>query len=117
MKSKQPKIQFLFGVLILFLWSNLQAQDKLVFNIKTDIVKWKISDYLVGMHSVYSFEPDAFYADGSYASWMKTTGVNTMRYPGGTVVKYWDWENPTGDLKLDSWDPKWNPKKQKKPEE
>lgn len=114
---KTSKTQFLLGCIFCLLFNNLQAQDKTIVNINTANVKWTISDYLVGMHSVYSFEPDAFYADGSYASWMKTTGINTMRYPGGTVVKYWDWENPTGDLKLDSWDPKWNPKKQKKPEE
>lgn len=117
MKSKQPKIQFILGYVILLLWSNLHAQDKLTFSIKTDTVKWTISNYLVGMHSVYSFEPDSFYADGSYANWMKNTGINTMRYPGGTVVKYWDWENPTGDLKLDSWDPNWNSKNRVKPEE
>ncbi|WP_194767045.1 T9SS type A sorting domain-containing protein [Tamlana sp. I1] len=78
------------------------------FTINVDDVKWQISDYLVGMHSVYSNEPDAFYADGSYVEWMKNAGISTMRYPGGTVVKYWDWENPTGILNQDSWDPNWN---------
>jgi hypothetical protein len=78
------------------------------FTVNIDKVKWRISDYLVGMHSVYSLEPDAFYANGSYAQWLKSAGVSTMRYPGGTVVKFWDWENPTGILDKDSWDPKWN---------
>ena len=86
------------------------------FKVNLDSIQWRISDYLVGMHSVYSFEPDQFYADGSYTNWIKNTGINTMRYPGGTVVKYWDWENPTGDLKQDSWDPNWNPKNQRQPE-
>ncbi|MBK0384060.1 T9SS type A sorting domain-containing protein [Pedobacter sp. SD-b] len=78
------------------------------FIINTDSVKWQISNYLVGMHSVYSSEPDKFYADGSYAKWLKDTHISTMRYPGGTVVKYWDWEHPTGILNQDSWDPKWD---------
>lgn len=117
MNSKQLKTQFIIGCSLFILIGKLYAQDPLRFTVNTDAVKWTISDYLVGMHSVYSFEPDAFYEDGTYANWMKETGINTMRYPGGTVVKYWDWENPTGDLKLDSWDPKWNPKKQIKPEE
>lgn len=113
---KPLKIKLLLGCVFCFLLNNIQAQNNTIFNINTTDVKWKISDYLVGMHSVYSFEPDAFYKDGTYANWMKETGINTMRYPGGTVVKYWDWENPTGDLKEDSWDPNWNPKNQVKPE-
>jgi hypothetical protein len=81
---------------------------KNAFSVNIDSVKWRISDYLVGMHSVYSFDPDTLYADGSYAAWMKSSGVSTMRYPGGTVVKFWDWENPTGILDKDSWNPNWN---------
>ncbi len=86
------------------------------FTIKTAEVKWKISDFLVGMHSVYSFEPDTFFTDGSFAAWMKTAEVSTMRYPGGTVVKHWDWENPTGVLNGDSWKPNWDPANNQPPE-
>ena len=31
-----------------------------------------------------------------------------MRYPGGGVVKYWDWEEPTGVMKGDNYHPEWN---------
>jgi hypothetical protein len=88
-----------------------------IFIVHVDSVKWQISDYLLGMHSVYSNEPDAFYADGSYAAWMKSAGVSTMRYPGGTVVKYWDWENPTGILNQDAWDPDWDTANNEPPED
>lgn len=40
---------------------------------------------------------------------MNNAGVSTMRYPGGSIVKYWDWENPTGVNRGDPWDPNWNP--------
>ncbi len=86
------------------------------FTVLTEQVKWKISDFLVGMHSVYSFEPDTFFTDGSFAAWMKQAGVSTMRYPGGTVVKHWDWENPTGVLNGDSWKPSWDPANNQPPE-
>ncbi len=71
--------------------------------------QWQISPYLVGFHQVYSSVPDSVYADGSIAAWAKRVGASTSRFPGGTVVKYWDWENPTGVLNGDSWDPAWNP--------
>jgi len=84
---------FIFGVVY-----SQDNPDKLIFNIKTDIVKWTISDYLVGMHSVYSTEPDTFYdyEDRSYEKWLKDAKISTMRYPGGSVVRTYDWEDPTG---------------------
>ena len=84
---------FIFGVVY-----SQDNPDKLIFNIKTDIVKWTISDYLVGMHSVYSTEPDTFYnyEDRSYEKWLKDSKISTMRYPGGSVVRTYDWEDPTG---------------------
>jgi len=83
--------------------------------------KWTISKYLLGMHSVYSSEPDDFYSGarydlkggfGTYADWMKEAGISTMRYPGGSIVKYWDWETPNGVRNEDIWSPDWNPEDQ-----
>jgi len=80
--------------------------------------KWTISKYLLGMHSVYSSEPDDFYTEarydlddgvGTYAQWMKQAGISTMRYPGGSIVKYWDWETPNGVRNEDIWSPGWDP--------
>jgi hypothetical protein len=100
------KVTFKFIVICLVALYATFAENN--FTIHTDSVQWKISQYLVGLHSVYSGEPDEFYADGSYAQWVKDIGVSTMRYPGGGVVKYWDWEKPTGILNEDSWSPTWN---------
>jgi len=63
-----------------------------------------IGEYLTGVHFVYSDEKDKTYADDSFAKWARQAGVSVARFPGGTVVKYWDWQNPTGYIKVDSWD-------------
>jgi len=72
---------------------------------------WSISDYLVGMHSVYNIEADSVLDSANYNLWLKDAGINTLRFPGGTIVKEWDWENPTGVVTNaqnpigDRWDP------------
>ncbi len=58
--------------------------------------KWVISKYLIGMHAVYTTEPDAVYEDDSLAHWAKKVGVGVFRYPGGTVLHHWNWEKPSG---------------------
>ena len=80
------------------------------FSVNIDSTKWEISNYLVGMHSAYSNEPDAFYENDAYGyiAWMNTAEINTMRYPGGSIVKYWDWENPSGISTGDPWNPTWD---------
>lgn len=77
-------------------------------SVRTTNPRWTISPYLVGIHQVYSFTPDSNYADGSIAAWAKRAGVSASRFPGGTVVKFWDWEDPTGVLNGDAWDPNWD---------
>ena len=105
------KLNLLFFLIsVTFLLSNKsrsQENNNLIFRINTDNIKWKISNYLVGMHSIYLSEPDAFYEydNNSYEKWLRDTGINTMRFPGGTIVKSWDWEAPTGRNKEDPW---WN---------
>ena len=93
-----------------------QSIDK-NFYIDLSDEKWTISKYLLGMHSVYTNEPDDFYAEarydledgvGTYAQWMKEAGITTMRYPGGSIVKYWDWETPNGISNIDIWSPEWD---------
>lgn len=93
-----------------------QSIDK-NFYINLSDEKWTISKYLLGMHSVYTNEPDVFYTEarydledgvGTYAQWMKEAGITTMRYPGGSIVKYWDWETPNGISNIDIWSPEWD---------
>lgn len=73
-----------------------------------ELPRWKISPFLTGWHQVYIFTPDSVYADGRLAEWARANKTGMSRYPGGTVVKYWDWESPTGVMKGDPWDPEWN---------
>jgi hypothetical protein len=70
--------------------------------------KWTISPYLVGAHTVYYNDKDVAYSDDSFALWCKQAGVSTMRFPGGSVVKYWDWQTPSGTATGDPWDPAWD---------
>jgi hypothetical protein len=60
--------------------------------------------YLLGIHFVYSSEKDSIYRNGKFAEWARRAGITIARFPGGTVVKYWDWRDPTGVLNADAWD-------------
>ena len=84
-----------------------RASGPLTVSVNAASKQWDISPTLVGTHQVYSSIKDNVYADGSLAAWSKQAGVATSRYPGGTIVKYWDWENPTGNsgTTTDRWNP------------
>jgi len=73
-------------------------------SVRLDEESGTIGKYLTGVHFVYSDESDAVYDDDSFAKWARNAGVTVARFPGGTVVKYWDWQNPTGYMKVDPWD-------------
>lgn len=79
-----------------------------VIQISTKDIKWSISEHLLGMHFVYVHEKDSIYADGRIAQWAKQAKVGVVRFPGGTVVKYWNWDNPTGVFSGDRHDPKYS---------
>lgn len=75
--------------------------------------QWTISPYINGSHFVYAFESDALYDDSRIVEWMKTSGVNVIRWPGGTVVQHYHWDSLNGiPFKEDSWDPQYNQKAQ-----
>ena len=94
-------------LLVMTIATGVSAADTRVV-VESQTPKWTISKYLVGEHIVYTFAPDKAYADGKFAKWTKEAGISTARYPGGTIVKYWDWKNPTGVMTGDPWDPKWD---------
>ena len=71
--------------------------------------EFTVSEYLTGLHFVYCYEDDAIYADGEFADWARRAGIGAARFPGGTVVKYWDWEHPSGVMEGDPWDPAYRP--------
>ena len=85
--------------------------DYLSVTINSDISQWTISPYLVGLHQVYFNVPDAKFVDGEISAWAKRVGVSTSRYPGGSVVKTWDWENPSGFFGNDPYAPDYDPSK------
>jgi hypothetical protein len=67
---------------------------------------------LVGLHHEYTFTNDSAFQDGSdLVAWVKHSGVSTSRFPGGNTVKFWDWENPTGQPFVDALDPAFNASK------
>ncbi|MDP6359420.1 MAG: hypothetical protein QF473_30145, partial [Planctomycetota bacterium] len=71
--------------------------------------QWRISNYLTGMHFVYAFERDSLYGDKRIADWMRRSKVGTIRWPGGTAVQHYHWDDLNGiAFKVDSWDPKYD---------
>lgn len=57
-----------------------------------------ISPLLMGFNNVYCYEPDKYWqnGDGKIAAYIKNLNTGVMRYPGGTVVGRFDWEQPSG---------------------
>lgn len=107
------KKYFFMSMLIVFSICTWPVLAQVKVTVDTGKPKWKISKDLVGIHMVYSFADDAIYSNGKIAKWAKETGVATSRYPGGTILKYWDWKKPTGVMEGDPWDPKWKIKDNK----
>lgn len=68
----------------------------------------RISPNLFGYNIVYSETPDEVWHNGVIKKFTVETKTAFIRYPGGTVVTYWHWKNPTGNGWEDSWDPLYN---------
>lgn len=99
---------FLLSLTLLAFTLAAQAQD-VTITVATDQPGWTISKYLTGMHTVYGNEPDAFWENPMVADWMKSADVGIIRYPGGTAVQHWHWDDPSGiSFRSDSWDPKYD---------
>lgn len=105
------KVIVVCAVIVLAVSDTLSAETTptVEVRISTDEIKWQISKYLLGMHFVYAHEKDSIYADGRIARWAKRVNVGVARFPGGTVVKYWNWDNSTGVFAGDRHDPKYDP--------
>jgi len=117
-KERRRSFAFCLFVLmmnVLWLCRTTAAETHVV--IDTQKPKWTISKYLVGIHIVYSSAPDKAFKDGHFAEWVRKSGVSTARFPGGSVVKYWDWKNPTGVLNGDPWAPRWDSTQNRSDEE
>ena len=70
--------------------------------------QWEISPYLCGIHQEYMNIPDEIIANGPILPWVKSHHIPISRFPGGTLIKYWDWRAPTGHHKADTWSPDWH---------
>ena len=87
------------------------AATTIKISIDTTKPNWVISKYLTGMHAVYGSEHDKLWEDPKVAEWMKTARVGTIRYPGGTAVQTWHWEEPSGiNFEEDAWAPGYDKK-------
>ena len=68
-----------------------------------------VGRYLVGANVVYTKEEGPDWEDGYKNEVLKRAGVSNLRYPGGHVVSYWDWEWPYHDGYRDFWNPSYAP--------
>ncbi|MCX6309080.1 MAG: T9SS type A sorting domain-containing protein [Bacteroidia bacterium] len=67
--------------------------------------KHVVSKLLNGSHFVYGNEPDTIYKDERIADWMRSSKVGIIRWPGGTAVMTYHWDDLTGDsFGPDLWD-------------
>jgi hypothetical protein len=102
----------LMGILILMrvvICTGIADDVPVQVTIDVEHPKWTISKYLTGMHFVYAFERDALYADERVADWMRRCRVGVIRWPGGTVVQHYHWNDLNGiAFKQDTWDPRYD---------
>lgn len=83
--------------------------------ISTAVEESAVTKMAMGAGLVYSWDADAFFADGELAHIMKDIGVGTLRWPGGTVVTYYHWDDLSGNGWTESWNPAYDPANDKPP--
>jgi len=64
-----------------------------------------VSPYLTGMNTIYTHESMDTWKDGKKVAALKEAGISCLRYPGGHVVSFWDWEFPFHSTYQNFWDP------------
>ncbi len=60
---------------------------------------------LTGANVVYSHEDIRTWEDGEKVQALIDSGINNLRYPGGHLVSFWDWEFPYHNAYANFWDP------------
>src|SRR5210317_1866345 len=53
-----------------------------------------VGRYLVGANVVYTKEEGRDWENNCKIEVLKRAGMSNLRYPGGHVVSFWDWEWP-----------------------
>lgn len=66
-----------------------------------------VSPHLTGMNTVYSHESMKTWKDGRKVMALKEARIGCLRYPGGHVVSFWDWEFPYHSPYQDFWHPEY----------
>jgi len=64
-----------------------------------------VGPYLTGYNVVYNHENMETWQDGKKIAALKEASINCLRYPGGHVVSFWDWEFPYHGAYQNFWDP------------
>jgi hypothetical protein len=64
-----------------------------------------VSPYLVGANIVYSKDEGPDWEAKNKVDVLKRAGMGNLRYPGGHVVSFWDWEFPYHNTYANFWDP------------
>lgn len=67
----------------------------------------KITSFLTGVNTVYAHEDMNSWEDGNKIRNLKNTSISALRYPGGHVVSFWDWEFPYHEAYQNFWDPEY----------
>ncbi|MCG8696526.1 MAG: carbohydrate binding domain-containing protein [Bacteroidales bacterium] len=97
---------FICLLLTISIFSTLKAQK--LISINGNEVLNTVSPMIQGHGLIYSHEADSIYADGSMAQLYKDIGTSFLRWPGGTVVTHYHWNNLNGNGWSDSWDPNYD---------
>lgn len=117
MEARKSTIQDLFSWLMILVCFLPPAAFAIDVTIETDTEKWVVSDRLMSLHITYD-SPKGFLLNANstlvgetvnLAGWAGLHGVKSARFPGGTVIKNWDWQTG-GDPQEDPWDPNYDPR-------
>ncbi len=106
LNHKNMKKIILISICLIFLSIFIQAQIQI--NIDGTQKKHTISPMIQGHGLVYSHEADSIYTDGQMAQLFKDVGAGFLRWPGGTVVTHYHWNDLNGNGWSDNWDPNYN---------
>ncbi|MBK1875884.1 hypothetical protein [Pelagicoccus mobilis] len=74
-------------------------------SIDVDTQEHPITDMVLGTGLIYSWNADSVYGSEEVAHIMKDIGFGALRWPGGTLVTFYHWDDLNGQGWLDHWDP------------
>lgn len=109
----QKSLLFFLSILLFSCTKNIVKSTDHVPTLSTKIFiegesRHTISSNLFGYNIVYAETPDEVWNNGIIKKFTQESKTSFIRYPGGTVVTYWHWKEPTGHGWDDSWDPSYN---------